>query len=356
MAKDAELDRLKTAQDLAFSRKQAAYEKQDSVWKRRKSAGDTMHSIYEEKDRAYKAQQSAWEDLSRLRDSHGPRIERLNGLQESAFQNMKSSFDNASSAHDRRDGASAKSHAEQGHAYKAESKGYVEERRRLVAELRSAADHQKSFVPAFQAAKGRFNTAKRDYDAAKAVHVQAQTEFKAAKEIFDKASKAFKARLDIVRAQNAKKADDKRSIAEKAGVPYQYLDKVYVSKDSNGNTNIYFGGMGEPNGPGHGHYVLDRTGNITYKRDPYEDHGGKNFTESQRDYNDLIGAEAAKGGEFGFLCRFRGFDAHVESNMNTQGRAKIDVYYGPSGPFGPGHHHAIAYRETPYEFFYDEYR
>lgn len=356
MAKDAELDRLKAAQDLAFSRKQAAYEAQDAAWKRRKAAGDIMHAAFEEKDRAYHAQQSAWEDLQRLRDSKGPRIGQLNSLQESAFQNMSASFNNASAAHDRRDGASARSYAEQGHAYKAESKGYVEERRRLVAELRAAGERQKAHAVPFQAAKARFDSAKREFDAAKAVHERAQVEFKAAKEAFDTASRAFRARLDIVKSQNVKKANDKRSIAEKAGVPYQYLDKVYVSKDANGNTNIYFGGMGEPNGPGHGHYVLDRTGKVTYKREPYEEHGGKNFAESQRDYTDLIGTEVAHGGEFGFLCRFRGFDAHVETNKNREGRDKIDIYYGPSGPFGPGHHHAIAYKETPYEFFYDEYR
>lgn len=283
MAKDAELDRLKVAQDLAFSRKQTAYDAQDVAWKRRKAAGDTMHAAFEEKDRAYHAQQSAWEDLQRLRDSKGPRIEQLNSLQERAFQNMKSSYDSASSAYDRRDGASAKSYAEQGRAYKAESQGYVEERRRLVAELRSAADNQKSYAFAFQAAKSRFDSAKREFDAAKATHERTQTEFKAAKAAFDKASSAFKARLDVVKAQNARNKNDKRSIAEKAGVPYQYLDKVYVSKDANGNTNIYFGGVGEPNGPGHGHYVVDRSGMVTYKREPFDPHGVQNFEGAGKD-------------------------------------------------------------------------
>lgn len=279
MAKDAELDRLKTAQDLAFSRKQTAFQTQDAAWKRRKAAGDKMHAAFEEKDRAYHAQQSAWEDLQRLRDSKGPRIGQLNDLQERAFQNMKSSYDSASAAYDRRDGAGAKSYSEQGRAYKAESQSYVEERRRLVAELRSAGDHQKSYSPAFQAAKGRFDAAKREFDAVKAVHERAQAEFKVAKAAFDKASNAFKARLDVVKAQNTRNKNDKRSVAEKAGVPVQYLDKVYVSKDANGNTNIYFGGMGEPNGPGHGHYVVDRSGKVTYKRDPFDPHGAHNFED-----------------------------------------------------------------------------
>ena len=356
VAKDTELDRLKAQQDLAFSRKQTAFTAQDSAWKRRRAAGDVMNASYEEKDRAYHTQQNAWNSLQRLRDSYGPRIEQLNRQQEAAFQNMTAAFNSASSAHDRRDGAGAKSYAEQGHAYKAESRGYVEERRRLVAELRSASDEQKTYAATFQTAKTRFDNAKRDFDNAKVAHERAQAEFKQAKDAFDEASKAFKARLDIVKAENAKKISDKRSIAQRAGVAYHYLDKLYVSKDANGNTNIYFGGMGEPNGPGHGHYVVDRSGTVTYKREPYDEHGGKNFTASQRDYFDIIGAEAAGSGEFGFLCRFRGYDAHVESNTNTQNRLKIDIYYGPNGPFGPGHHHAIAYRDTPYDFFYDEYR
>lgn len=179
--------------------------------------------------------------------------------------------------------------------------------------------------------------------------------FKAAKADFDRAAKAFRDRLAVVKQQNGKKIEDKRDIARKAGVPYQYLDKVWVSKDSNGNTNIYFGGAGTPNGPGHGHYVVDKTDKVTYKRDPLDQHGAQNFTDSQRDYTELIGAEAASG-EFGFNCQFRGFDAYVESNTNREGRAKIDIYYGPHGPLGPGHHHAVAYRENPYEFVSDEMR
>lgn len=277
MAKDAELERLKTAQDLAFSRKQAAQATQEAAWKRRKAAGDVMHAAYEEKDRAYHAQENAWQDLQRQRDSKGPRIGQLNSLQEAAYQNMKSAYDSASSAYDRHDGAGAKSYAELGRGYKAESQGYVDERRRLVAELRAAADHQRSYAPTFQAAKGRFDTAKREYDAAKAAHERTQTEFKTTKEAFDKASKAFKARLDIVKAQNAKRANDKRSIAQKAGVPYAYLDKCYVNTSSNGTVNIYFGGVGEPNGPGHGHYTMDRNGKVTYRREPFDPHGTRNF-------------------------------------------------------------------------------
>lgn len=283
MAKDAELDRLKAAQDLAFNRKQTAFNTQDAAWKRRKAIGDKMHAAFEEKQRAYDTQQSSWESLQRMRDAKGPRIEQLNRLQEAAFHNMQSAFNSASFAHDRRDGAGAKSYAEQGHGYKAESQGYVNERRQLVAELRSASDNQKSYALAFQAAKEQFNSAKREFDAEKSAFERVQAEFKAAKAAFDSASKAFKARLDVVKAQNAKKASDKRSIAQSAGVPYQYLDKVWVSTGANGNTNIYFGGIGEPNGPGHGHYTMDPSGKVMYKREPFDPHGKENFEGPGKD-------------------------------------------------------------------------
>ena len=88
MAKDAELDRLKTAQDLAYRRKQDAYQAQQRDWEKRSSARDAMNRAFEAKQRAYAAQDSTWQDLQRMRDSYGPRIERLNSLQETAFQNM----------------------------------------------------------------------------------------------------------------------------------------------------------------------------------------------------------------------------------------------------------------------------
>lgn len=280
MATDVELDRLKTAQDLAFQRKQRAYEAQDSAWQRRKRAGDAMNRAFEEKQRAYEEQNAAWENLQRIRGYNGPRIDRLNAQQESAFESMKRAYDNASSAYDRRDGASAKSYAEDGRRYKEEAQCYVQERRRLVDEIRIAKARLDAIKPTFQRAKADFDSAKCSFDSAKADHSRAQDEFKRTKADFDQAAKAFKARLEIVRAESSRKKSDKHALAAKAGVPYGYRDKVWVSTDSDGNTNIYFGGAGQPNGPGHGHYVLDQNGTVTYKRDPFDPHGTQNFTDT----------------------------------------------------------------------------
>ena len=279
MAKDAELDRLKTAQDLAFQRKQDAYQAQQRAWDKRSAAREALNRAHEAKQRAYAEQDQSWQRYQSVRSSNGPRIDSLNAQQERAFQNMKSAFDSASSAHDRRDGAGAASYAADGHRYKAEAQGYVQERRRLVEEIRSARTSHDAVKVAFQRAKDDFSACKRTFDAAKAEHERAGAEFKRAKAEFDSCAKAFRSRLEKVKTEGQKHRNDKIDVAAKAGVPYQYRDDVWVSTDRDGNTNIYFGGVGKPNGPGHGHYVMDRSGNVTYKRDPYDPHGSQNFTD-----------------------------------------------------------------------------
>lgn len=278
MARDAELDRLKVAQDLAFQRKQDAYQAQDRAWQRLSSARDTMNRAHEEKQRAYAVQDASWQEYDRVRARNGPRIDQLNAQQERAYQNMVAAFNAASAAYAARSGGAASMHAQQGRGFKAEAQACVAERRRLVDEIRSARARHETTKPDFRSAKAHFSEAKRNFDIAKVEHQQAQAAFKRAKSDFDAAASTFKKRLEVVRAQSRQRQSDKRSIAERAGVPYQYRDNVLVSREPNGTINIYFGGLGTPNGPGHGHYVLDASGTVTYRRGPYDPHGAHNFT------------------------------------------------------------------------------
>ena len=278
MARDAELDRLKAAQDAAFQRKQNAYQAQQTAWEKLSSARDEMNRAYEAKQRAYYTQDQAWQYYQSVKSHNGPRIDWLNSQQEHAFQNMKQAFENASSAYERRDGASASMYAAEGHRYKEESKTYVYERRRLVEEIRSARDKFQECKPAFQDAKDYFSSTKDIFNSAKVEHERAQTEFNKAKDEFDACVKAFKTRLEQVRASSKKRREDKKSIAARAGVPLQYQDNVLISTDPDGITNIYFGGIGKPNGTGHGHYAMDRNGTVTYRREPFDPHGAQNFT------------------------------------------------------------------------------
>ena len=345
--RDTELDRLKAAQQVAYERKQCAYEAQQSAWEDRRSAGDRQNRAYEAQQAAYDCQNAAWNRLQAVKSANNGRIESLNAQQERAYQNMKSAFESASAAHDRRDGASARSYADQGHAYKAESQRCVAERRQLVAEIRDASAELRNCKPATERAKSEFQAARTTYQSAKQRHERLAAEFKSAKADFERAKTAFEQRLAHVRAQ---RAHDNRDIAVRAGVPYQYLDDVRVRYDADGVANIYFGGVGAPDGPGHGHYAIDRSGKVTYKRDPFDPHGSHNFTDWQADYADAVRTEAVFGSdEFSFRCKYHGYNALVETGYDSQtSRQTINIYYGGLGdPLGAGHGHDVAYRNDP---------
>lgn len=73
--------------------------------------------------------------------------------------------------------------------------------------------------------------------------------------------------------------DGKRAIAQRAGVPYHYLDNVLVSRQADGMIHIYFGGVGKPDGPGHGHYVMDQYDRVVYRQEPFDEHGAQVFED-----------------------------------------------------------------------------
>src|SRR5690242_18712882 len=107
MPRDDELDRLMVDQDRAFHRKQDAWKEQDRAWNPRQTAREALNRAHEEKQRAYEAQDAAWQDYQQVRSYNGPRIDSLNAEQETAYENMKRAFDNASYAHDSHDGLAA---------------------------------------------------------------------------------------------------------------------------------------------------------------------------------------------------------------------------------------------------------
>jgi hypothetical protein len=281
VARDTELDRLKIAQDQAFQRKQDAWRAQDDAFKRLQATREAMDRAHEVRQRAYDAQEASWQEYQRIRSYNGPRIDDLNARQEVAFQAMSRAFDNASDAHNRRDGASARAYADEGHRHKADSRAAVDERRRLVAEIRAARDRHDATKPALQNAKYHFDQAKNEYNRTKADHEQKRDAYQRAKADFDQASRAFRVRLERVKAESNRRREDRRAIAERAGVPSQHLDDVWISTEPDGSVNIYFGGVGRANGPGHGHYAMDRYGTVTYRRDPFDPHGKNNFADDE---------------------------------------------------------------------------
>lgn len=69
MAKDAELDRLKVAQDLAFQRKQDAYQALQHAWEKCSSARDALNRAHEIKQSAYAEQDRTWQYYQSVRSA-----------------------------------------------------------------------------------------------------------------------------------------------------------------------------------------------------------------------------------------------------------------------------------------------
>lgn len=335
MPRDDELDRLKAAQDAAYAAKQSAWTDQDDAWKKCQDAREKMSQAYANRDAAYATmqtawqarrtarealdqafaakqsayeyQQSAWDQLQRVRDYNGPRIDHLNGMQESAYQNMVGAFGSASDAHNDGDGAAARAYADEGHGHKADAQAYVQERRALVDEIRQARDSWESVRGPFQQAKADFDCARGIFQTAKEAHEQKQGEFQAlkthaeewrvyfnamkeahgtllerfkdAKSNLEKAKAAHNSRRSDIQAARQNDANEMRELARRAGVPSEYLDSVHVTVQSDGTVSILFGGAGSPDGPGHGHFVMDASGNVTYQRAPSDEHGAQNYID-----------------------------------------------------------------------------
>ena len=93
------------------------------------------------------------------------------------------------------------------------------------------------------------------------------------------------------------------------------------------NTNIYFGGVGKPDGLGHGHYVMDPGGNVTYRRDPFDPHGAQNFEPGGKLYD-----RRARRDTLPLGVRNRDNDTNDRSGVFYDRNRQVDLhvtqYYG----------------------------
>lgn len=97
------------------------------------------------------------------------------------------------------------------------------------------------------------------------------------KAAYDASQAAYISRREDVKAYNKHRAAERRVIALRAGVPAEYADSVHVAYGPTGKTSVYYGGEGRPDGPGHGHIVLDNDGRVIYWRNPSDPHGTQNY-------------------------------------------------------------------------------
>lgn len=109
--------------------------------------------------------------------------------------------------------------------------------------------------------------------------------------------------------------------------------------------------MGEPVGEGHGHYAMDSSGYVTYRRDVGEDHGPQNFTNyeerpffSSQYHDDGQLAGLTQGGDRSWETPVHATDA--EGN-------DVTVAFGREGTKYEGHS-LIAKGHLTSEEFYGE--
>jgi hypothetical protein len=209
MPRDDELDRLRTEMNGAWEAMQYAKQEHDN----------------------------AWDESQRLQDRYGDRIKSLKDQHDRMYQEMGQAFSDASSAFSRGDHEEAARCSARGRELKAAMAELPPQWRSMIAEL--------------QPAQARWK-------AARDVYRDKKHEFQLAKERFDD----HKAEIEGAR----------RDAALRAEVPAHYGHDVKVVNEPDGSTSIYFGGIGEPDGEGHGHYVLDQFGNITHRREPFQPH------------------------------------------------------------------------------------
>lgn len=199
-----------------------------------------MNGAWEAKEYAKQELDRAWDEVQSTQDRYGWRIEQLTRDHDQAYEEMKQAFEDASNAFTSGDHEEAARCSARGRELRDTLPGMVAERRGYIDECKQAQARHRAALDVYKEKKHEFILAKERFDDHKAM-IQAA----------------------------------KQDTAFRAGVQHYGDDVKVVHKD--GKSHVYFGGSGEPDGPGHAHYVLDEFGNIEYRRDPFADRGPQNF-------------------------------------------------------------------------------
>jgi len=210
-------------------------------------------AAFDEKQRLYQPMEDAFQETVRLK-AKDPRIDSLfDQAQREHEQGRRAAEASQAAFHNRTGQAGAYSQQKQQHyatrdSLQAEAKALIA---RVKADRDAAHNHWDSARQRFIAARDTYNTARDAFNAYRSVHRY------------------------ISHPGDAE-------LAAQAGVPVEFHGHLYVSMDEKGNRQIYYGGEnGDPLGAGHGHYVLDKYGNVTYRRPPQAEHGVQNVVGYQ---------------------------------------------------------------------------
>ncbi len=182
MARDHELDRLKSEEQSLFQAKQAAwqrwqdakkrasdaYDAAQAAWRDRCSAKETMNREFEAMRRSSERHQDVWDEYGRIRDANNAQIEYLKSQADYEHQQMCSCFDQASSAYEYGDKSMAPYYSQEGHAHKERRDELNTEISALAREVKDARQNAEWRAPktdssAFHSAKNEFERVKEEH-------------------------------------------------------------------------------------------------------------------------------------------------------------------------------------------------
>lgn len=281
MVRDQVLDRLKSKRDQAYQAKQLAFERykeirdrtsmahdeMNAAWQERTAARERMNAEFEARKSAYESRDEIWGEYQRIRNRNNYRIEDLRRYADSEHEAMRECFDRASAAYEYGDRSEAPIYSAEGREHKENRNAANEEIKSLIQEIRTAKEYAESHAP--RVSSEAFNQAKAEFEAAKERHVKAQNRFKElkaerdrlkaefdrAKEEFFRIKAEFDQRLELLKAERTK---SRTEVSMRDGIYHgTYLGQPAIIKVSDsGNSDqvqIFYGGKGRPDGPGHNH-------------------------------------------------------------------------------------------------------
>lgn len=306
MSKNYELDRLKAEENIAFQRKQeafqnyelareranTAYDVMQSAWEERVRAREKMNQEFEKRKSAFEHHDSVWENYNRIRDYNNSRIESLKYDADSEHRAMQDCFDRANTEYEYGSKADAPIWSQEGHEHRERRNELNAEISALAQEVKNARDYAESCAPkvdssAFEYSKNEFERAKSVHESAKAKFQQLKAESDSLKDTFNslqteflRCKELFQRKLEEVKSNNQR---ERNKILDKARV--HGFDRKALSRHGSknftdtplengiyhgifenqpaiikisdaGNSNqmqIFYGGKGSPDGPGHSH-------------------------------------------------------------------------------------------------------
>lgn len=270
MAKDAQLERLIEARELALSIKKAA---QEEVRARQYA----VQSFVRIKNRAFQTREETKTTLNDINkalvDGHrriGPLIAAVRSSRKSFLRDAHEDTFDVRTIHRLKKPQRTRKHLRevaQSYALRAYKHDSL---RTLKCELAKLHAQHKEAEIAYNNARAGLLGAQQHLKVLVAEKETAQNALDTAVQAANQADQAYQEKLKELQLFYKTRSAD---LARQAGVPSAYIEATLAAYKPDGSINLYFGGEGRPNGKYHGHYILNPEGRVSYRRNPYQKRG-----------------------------------------------------------------------------------